>query len=70
MVAYALPILAEPLPAPIQVSMYESECNALFREIHELSHEVSGCETERVGSSPVVGHGLLAIVAALSCCPG
>ncbi len=50
--------------------MYESECNALFREIHELSHEVSGCETERVGSSPVVGHGLLAIVAALSCCPG
>ena len=25
-------ILAEPLPAPIQVSMYESECDALFRE--------------------------------------
>ena len=25
-------ILAEPLPAPIQVSMYESECDTLFRE--------------------------------------
>ena len=45
-------ILAEPLPAPIQVRMYESECDALFREIHDLSHEVSSCEAESVVPPP------------------
>ena len=39
-------ILAEPPPGLIQVSAYESECDALFREIHDLSHEATSCDGE------------------------
>ena len=39
-------IVPEPSPPPITLTRYESECELLFRQAHELSHAATSCEVD------------------------
>ena len=36
-------MVPDEMPGPMRVTKYESVCDGLFRQLHSLSHEVTGC---------------------------